>query len=59
VADAANHVSAVRRLRQMRPLCVGLGRGEEFRDYVASLREENRRRPRFLSELDRGLGGLA
>ncbi|MET1034374.1 MAG: hypothetical protein ABWX68_03945 [Arthrobacter sp.] len=46
-------------MRQTRPLCLGLGRAEEFRDYVASLREENRRRPRFLAELDRGLGGLA
>ena len=45
--------AAVRRLKQLHKLALGAGKTVEARAFTARIREENRRRPRFLAELDR------
>ena len=52
-ADLRGYKSAVARLKQLRTALRALGREAEFAGVVAVLREENRRRPRLLQELNR------
>lgn len=53
VADARNYESAVKRLKLLRSALDASGRSDEFALFVAALRDEYRRRPRFLAELAR------
>lgn len=52
-ADLRGYKSAVKRLKQLRTALRTLGRGDEFAPVVGRLRDENRRRPRLLQELER------
>ncbi|GAA3888120.1 hypothetical protein GCM10022381_32540 [Leifsonia kafniensis] len=53
VSNQRNYKVAVKRLKQLKKALVATGHGEDFAGIVADLREANRRRPRFLDELDR------
>lgn len=52
-ADLRGYKSAVKRLTQLRAALRALGRESEFAGLVSRLRDENRRRPRLLQELER------
>ncbi|MGZ8513927.1 MAG: hypothetical protein ACXWZG_07485 [Microbacterium sp.] len=52
VSDKRNYAEAVTLLGRIGPLMTRLGREEEFRSYVADIREANARRPAFRSLLD-------
>jgi hypothetical protein len=53
IADARNYKLAVKRLKRLRALMAAGGRDEDFSPLVADLREQHKRRPRFLEELRR------
>jgi uncharacterized Zn finger protein len=53
IADARNYKLAVKRLKRLRSLMAAGGRDEDFSPLVADLREQHKRRPRFLEELRR------
>ena len=53
VADARNYRSAARRLKKMRKLAAGSAEEAEVAEFIADLRERNRRRPRLQLEFDR------
>jgi uncharacterized Zn finger protein len=55
-ADAAGYREAVKWLRRMESLQAQLGQEQEFADFLRSLRERHRRRPRWLQFLDEGFG---
>ena len=48
---------AVPYLRQVRDVLIRSGREGEWEEYLAALRQQNKRRPRCLEELDRLEGG--
>lgn len=52
-ADLRGYKHAVARLKQLRAGLRTLGREHEFAGVVSAIRDENRRRPRLLQELDR------
>lgn len=53
VSDQRRYKMAVKRLRQLKKALIATGVGDDFAGIVADLREANRRRPRFLEEMDR------
>ncbi|WP_155838770.1 DUF6880 family protein [Arthrobacter castelli] len=53
VADARNYRSAVKRMRKLRKFSAAAGQPEMCREYILSLLEEHRNRPRFVREVDR------
>jgi len=55
-ADASGYREAVKWLRRMESLQVQLGQEPEFAEFLRSLRERHRRRPRWLQLLDEGFG---
>jgi uncharacterized Zn finger protein len=58
-ADVRAYQSAVARLESARRLYIRLGRTEEFRAYLADVRDANKRRKNFLKLLDRTGWGRA
>lgn len=52
-ADAKNYRSAARRLKKMRKLAAGSSEAAGVDEFIADLRERNRRRPRLQQEFDR------
>jgi hypothetical protein len=52
-ADAKNYRSAARRLENMRKLAAGSSEAAGVDEFIADLRERNRRRPRLQQEFDR------
>ncbi len=53
VTGVQSYSSAVKRLRKLHQLAIGLDKTEEVRAFTARIREQNRRRPRFIEKLDR------
>ena len=52
-ANVRGYEAAEPYLRKMKDAFTQAGRGQEWEEYLASLRERNRRRPRCLEVLDR------
>lgn len=51
VADVRNYRSAAKHLRKLRTAMNAVDRASQFEDTLGSLREQHKRRPRFLEEL--------
>jgi hypothetical protein len=52
-ADAAQYRRAARRLRTMRRIAARIGQADVTDEFIAALREENRRQARLQAEIDK------